>query len=168
MGRPKKNTTNNDSSINESKKNEIGLFDIIKYLFTDSNKLNSVPTTILLKNAFMINRYMSIMYPQQANILQINKINQIEVIKFWSDFLKVYNNKVPGWVYTKGQKRSLEETEMKKKDVSSSLIKSYCNYYNISIKDVNNALMMYYDEMVSELNDFDKNINKLLNNESNE
>lgn len=161
MGRPKKS----DTEKKENKPKEIGLFDIIKYLFTDTNKLNELSDITLSRNAFMINRYMSIMYPQQANILQINKINQVEVIKFWGEFLKVYKGRTPGWVFTKGQKKATEEHESTKTDVSKALIRLYCNYYNLSIKDVENALFFFNKNMLNELNEFNKNIKPLLTNE---
>lgn len=164
MGRPKK-TDKEKTEQPKTKSKEIGLFDIIKYMFTDTNKLNELSDITLSRNAFMINRYMSIMYPQQANILQINKINQIEVIKFWGEFLKIYKGRTPGWVFTKGQKKATEEHESIKTSVSSALIRSYCNYYNLSNKDVENALFFFNKNMTDELNNFNKNIKPLLSNE---
>lgn len=139
---------------------EIGLFDIIKMIFTDIEGFNKLSNIILRKNYFMCNRIFSIAYPLQAAYFSMKDINEAEVIRMWRDFF-ISNNlfgKVPFWVYTKGSKKSNENVKKDKK-ISNQLIKEYCINYNIDIKDVRDALEFTKDLMETELKRFEKLIN---------
>ena len=131
---------------------EIGLFDIIKLIFTDKEKFNSLSDISLKRNYFMINRIFSIKYPLQAMYFSTSGINEAEVIKCWRDFIISKNEfgKVPFWVYTKGSKKAGAVKEKTKK-VSTQLIRDYCNHYNINIKDVNDCLEFFESPMLEEL-----------------
>jgi hypothetical protein len=144
----------------EEKVKEIGLFDILRFMFTDMNKLKEVPKNLLDRNFFMINRILGIQYPMQAQIFQTGKVNNIEVVYCWADYLQksIGYLRVPGFVFTKGVQRSKDEVESKKK-VPESLIKSYANYYKLSIKDIHSALYFYPDLMESEIKNFEKFLN---------
>ena len=139
---------------------EIGLFDIIKLIFTDKKGFDDLSNIVLRKNYFMCNRIFSIAYPLQASYFSMKDINEAEVIRLWRDFF-ISNNlfgKVPFWVYTKGSKKTNSSIKQDKK-VSNQLIKDYCIYYNIDIKDVNDALEFTKDLMETELKRFEKLMN---------
>ena len=64
----------------KEKSDEIGLFDIINYIFCNPSKLREVPKSLLDRNFFMINRMLGIGFPMQANAFQLNCINNVEII----------------------------------------------------------------------------------------
>jgi len=51
----------------------------------------------------MINRFMSIKYPSNANLFNINGINGANVVESWSMVASRFKS-VPGWFYTKTKK----------------------------------------------------------------
>lgn len=136
---------------------EIGLFDVIKLIFTDIEGFDKLSNITLKKNYFMCNRIFSIKYPLQAVLFSTMNINEAEVIRMWRDFFisnKIFG-KVPYWVYTKGSKKSVDNVKKNKK-ISSQLIKDYCIHYNIDTKDVIDALEFFEDDMEKELKRFEK------------
>lgn len=138
-----------------AKKNE--LFDIINSIFTVAD-LNSMYTdTALAQSAFMINRRMAIQYPLQANVLNINGTNGLDLVKFWGSFLYTGSKYPPKWIYTAGGKKSKANADSKA-TVTNTVIEEYCKWYKLSIKDVKFALSVFNDDMVSDIKDFEKNI----------
>jgi hypothetical protein len=136
---------------------EIGLFDVIKLIFTDKEGFDKLSNITLKKNYFMCNRIFSIKYPLQGVLFSTMNINESEVLRLWRDFFisnKLFG-KVPFWVYTKGSKKSADNTKKDKK-VSNQLIKDYCIHYNIDNKDVMDALEFFGDDMEKELKQFEK------------
>lgn len=136
---------------------EIGLFDVIKLIFTDKEGFDKFSNITLKKNYFMCNRIFSIKYPLQAVLFSTMNINEAEVIRMWRDFFisnKIFG-KVPYWVYTKGSKKSVDNVKKNKK-ISNQLIKDYCIHYNIDTKDVIDALEFFEDDMEKELKRFEK------------
>lgn len=127
----------------ENKPKELGLFDILKSMFMyGSARLNEFPKVLIDRNYFMINRILSIQFPMQAHVFQQGKINNVEIVYCWADFLKMKGyTKVPGFVYTKGVQKSKEFSEAKKK-VPESLIREYAKHYNVSMKDIHAALVL--------------------------
>lgn len=140
----------------KEKSNEIGLFDIINYIFCNPKKLREVPKVLLDRNFFMINRILGIGFPMQAQAFQIGKTNNVETIYCWSDFLisKGYH-RVPGFVFTKGVQRTKDSIESKKK-VPESLIKEYASHYKLSIKDIHQALKFFPEGMELDILNFKK------------
>jgi len=135
------------------------LFDFIKILFTDPKEYSKIPVGEKRKQFFMIQRRMAINFPLQANALQQNKINQSAVVDFWQRFVRTQYKYVPGWMYTKGVKKSQEFKE-KKINVSESLITEYARYFKIDRKSIIDALEFYPDQMTKQLKDFEKIINE--------
>ena len=89
------------------------LFDFIRVIFTNPREYSSVTPGEKRKHYFMCNRRFSINFPMQANALQHLKINQSAVIDFWHQFLQKQYKNIPGWMYTKGVKKSQEVKEKK-------------------------------------------------------
>ena len=54
---------------------EIGLFDIIKWVFTDAETIMNMSDVLLKRHSFMVNRFMSIQYPQQAYIFHSSGVS---------------------------------------------------------------------------------------------
>ena len=135
--------------------NDDNVFDIIKKLFTNRNEFNQVSDFLLDRNSFMINRFIAIIYPEKVQCFNTTKTNQIDVCKFWADYLGG-QYRVPGYIYTKGSKRSQETKSKMQKQPSNALINEFCINYNINKKDVLNALKMYKNEMITEIEEYVK------------
>ena len=134
-------------------------FDILGYIFTNKNEFNKLSELTLTRNSFMINRTLAIQYPFQVNAFNNLNINQVDVLKFWADYLGG-QFKIPYFVYTKGSKRASEDKNKKLKMPSTSLIKQYCNHYGYSIKDIETAFTIFPDEINKDIQEFDKIFNE--------
>ena len=84
------------------------LFDLVRVMFTKPKEYNEVKNNDKAKNHFMINRFMAINWPVQAQLLNRNGINGIGVIDTWQ-FLTSRFKRVPGWIYTKTKKTKAQE-----------------------------------------------------------
>lgn len=137
----------------ENKKPNI-LFDTLNALFTNKDYINNLTAESIRQNIFMINRRLAINYPLQVQVFNNSKVNAVDELRFWSDFL--YNSgRPPKWIYTAGAAKSQAKKESKN-NISTSLIKEYCNYYNLSIKDVQSALRFYREETEKDIFEFEK------------
>jgi len=145
----------------EEKKKNI-LFEILNALFNDKEYINNLTNETIKQNIFMINRRLAIKYPLQAQVFNNSKINPIDLLKFWSDFLYT-GGRAPGWLYIAGANKSQAKKDAKKL-VSSSLIREYCNYYKVSDKDVDAAIKFFPEEMLSDLKEFESFYKELKNN----
>lgn len=130
-------------------------FEVSKKLFTNKVEFDKLSNSVLERNMFMMNRSIAIQYPDKAQAFNLLKINGSDVMKFWADYLGG-KWKVPGFMYTKGAKSSKIEKERKNKIPSSSLIRDFCVYNNYNRKDVINAIKMFNEDMISEINEYDK------------
>lgn len=135
------------------------LFEFINVIFTNPKKYSECTKGEKRKYFFILNRRFSINFPMQANVLQHVKINQAAVIDFWQNFLRKQYNKVPGWMYTKGIKKSKKEKE-KKLNVSEKLINEYTSKMQIDKKSIYDALEFYPEKTIKELKDYEKMISK--------
>jgi len=129
------------------------LFETLNALFSNKEYINNLTKESIKQNIFMINRRIAIKYPLQAQVFNNNKINSYDVLKFWSDFLYT-GQRPPGWIYTAGAVKSQAKKDSKK-EISASLIKQYCNYYNYSLKDIEACMKFYPEETIKEIKDFE-------------
>lgn len=131
------------------------LFDINKKVFEQQN-WNEVSNVDKRKNFFLLNRFFSIQYPLQANILQHLRISQVGVIDFWHSFLSsIYKNKVPFWIFTKGIKKS-EKAKTKTINISNEIINEYCKLNKIEYKSMQDYIEFYPEKAEKELKSFEK------------
>jgi hypothetical protein len=135
----------------------IGPYDIIKLMFTDLQGFDKLSNTMLERNAFMINRIFAIQFPAQAQCFNNSKINSADVVRSWRLFaVKTLGfGKVPGFVYTKGAKKSSELKE-KVDNIAKDLREAYCKHYQISLRDFNDLLAMTHDELIADVERFEK------------
>ncbi|MCK9446488.1 hypothetical protein M0Q50_06415 [bacterium] len=132
----------------------VEFFDLIKIIFTNDDKYKDVTRGEKQKHYFLLQRRFAINFPMQANALQSLKINQSAVIDYWKIFLNRYYKTIPGWMYTKGVKKS-QEIKEKKSSVSKALIDEYCKYMKVDRKSVMDALEFYENDMIKELKAFE-------------
>lgn len=120
------------------------LFDLVRVMFTDPKKYREVKNSDKAKNQFMINRFMAINFPEQAQLLNRNGINGIGVIDTWQ-FVTSRFKKVPGWIYTKTKKTKAQE--QKEFKYSEELVSLYLRINEISRKDFDILTKMYPEKM---------------------
>lgn len=133
---------------------KVDLFTIFGALFNDKEYISNLSPENMKQNCFMINRRVAIKYPLQAQVMNNTKINPVDVVKFWSDFLYT-GKRVPGWAFTKGAAKSVEEKSQKEK-LTPALIKFYCSHKNISQKDLAGAIRFFADELYDEIKDLEQ------------
>ncbi len=138
------------------------LFDTLAALFNNKEYIHNLTTEQIKQNSFIINRRLAIQYPLQAQVFNIPKINTVDVLYFWSEYL--YNGKYPPrWIYTAGAAKSQAKKDAKK-EISSSTIRDYCKHNKMSLKDFEYAMKFFAEECINELKDFEQ-YNKLMKNE---
>jgi hypothetical protein len=120
------------------------LFDLVRVMFTDPKKYREVKNSDKAKNQFMINRFMAINFPEQAQLLNRNGINGIGVIDTWQ-FVTSRFKRVPGWIYTKTKKTKAQE--QKEFKYSEELVSLYLKINEISRKDFDILTKMYPETM---------------------
>lgn len=131
------------------------LFDFIKIIFESPEEYSKITPGEKKKHFFMINRRMAIHFPEQAQLLQHLKIDEVSVIDSWQQFIRKQYKKVPYWMYTKGVKKSKEEKEKKIK-IKQSTIKLYAAKNQYDLKSVIEAIDFFPKEMEKELKKFEK------------
>ena len=130
------------------------LFDALAALFNNKEYINGLTKESIKQNSFTINRRLAIMYPLQAQVFNNSKVNPVDVLHFWSDYL--YNGKFPPrWIYTAGAAKSQAKND-NKKEITTAQIKAFCNRYGYSMKDIDSALKFFPAEMVEEIKEFNK------------
>ncbi len=109
------------------------LFDIVKKVFSSDQEWSKVSDLDKKRNFFMINRFMSIEFPQLAN--QFNRINieSTKALDTWQRILSRRYRKVPGWVFTKTNKSDTKKKKDTSWDIKEDTIKFYCNRNNIRL-----------------------------------
>ena len=91
------------------------LFDTLNALFTNKEYINNLTKETIRQNIFMINRRIAIKYPLQVQVFNNSKVNPVDVLYFWSDYL--YNGKFPPrWIYTAGATKSKAKKDDKKEE----------------------------------------------------
>ena len=82
---------------------ETKLFDFVKIMFTKPALYKDIKQHNKKRHHFMVNRFMSIKYPGNAQLFNINGINGGNVVDSWSMVAARFKS-VPGWFYTKTKK----------------------------------------------------------------
>lgn len=135
--------------------NDGDFFEVSKKLFTNKEEFDKLSDSALERNFFMMNRSIAIQYPDKAQAFNLLKVNTIDVMRFWANYLGG-KWKVPGFMYTKGSKSSQKAKEVKQKLPANSLIKDFCVHNNLNRKDVMMCIKLFNNDMISEINEFDK------------
>jgi hypothetical protein len=84
------------------------LFDYIKVMFSSTEKWNKLKVYDKVKNSFMVNRFMSIKFPMQANLFNVLKTDPMGAAESWRMVASKFN-RVPGWIYTRVRKTKKEK-----------------------------------------------------------
>lgn len=137
------------------------LFSLINALFVSKDYVYNITEETAKQNIFMVLRRLGIKYPIEANVFNDGKVNPIDVIHFWGDYL--FCGYIPDWVRT-----SVKPKKINKNDITSADIKLYKTNNDITDKQFEDAMKFFPDELISEIKaerDFYKKINNSRTNE---
>jgi len=123
------------------------LFDFIRILFENPNAYSELSNYDKAKQFFMTNRFMSIQYPIQANMLNHIRIPQAKAVDYWHRNMTNVYTKVPNWIFAKGQKKAAKEKETKVKLPGKPAIKAYLEAHRISSRELDEAFQMFGDSV---------------------
>ena len=138
------------------------LFDLVRVMFTNPKKYIEIKNSDKAKNHFMIQRFMSINYPAQAQQLNRNGINGVGVIDTWQ-FITSRFKRVPGWIYTKTKKTKKQQA--KEFTYSPELVDLYISKNESSKKDFDILTKLYPSEMQSYFTKLRKQYDTYVRNE---
>ena len=137
------------------------LFDLINALFTSREYVYNITAETAKQSLFMVLRRLAIKYPVEANVFNDSKVNPIDVIRFWSDFL--YCGSVPKWVYT-----SVTSKKKSKDEITAADIRMYKQHNDMTDAQFEDAMRFFRNELIEEIKadrDFYKKLNNVKTNE---
>lgn len=133
----------------------MNIFEITKILFENPLEWLKLSKTEKKKHFFLIHRFMSIIFPLQAQSLNHTKINFSSTLDFWQQFMRIRYKKTPFWMYIKGSVKKRKEKE-KKINITEKSIKEFAKAYNLEIKSVKDSLIFFTDQTIKEIKKFEK------------
>ena len=137
------------------------LFDLINALFTSREYVYGITAETAKQNLFMVLRRLAIKYPVEANVFNDSKVNPLDVIRFWSDYL--YCGVAPKWIYT-----SVVSKKKSKDDITAADIKLYKAQNDMTDTKFEDAMRFFGNELINEIKaerDFYKKLNSGKTNE---
>lgn len=136
----------------------IELFDLINTMFSRDGKFEKTTLHERGRHHFMINRFMSIKYPVQANYFNHTKIHPGNSVTYWADTIGKMFTRTPSWMYTKTKKE--KEKKAAAQPITDSTIRYYCQKHQCSQRDVNDAMRLVGEPFIQELQSLQKLIEK--------
>jgi len=103
----------------------------------------------------MINRFMSIQFPSNAQLFNINGINGGMVIDAWQMVASRFN-KVPGWIYTKT--KSTKKNIKDKYQPSEEALRFYMERNEIGQREIEELKQFNKEQFYSDLKELEKQI----------
>ena len=131
----------------------VPLFEYIGILFTSEPKWKELNNSDKTRNFFMMNRFMSINFPVQANVLSHYKIDAVSVSDYWHRSMRMKFKGVPKWIYAKTKKK---EKEAKEIVLSDEFLKWHCNKEEISIAEHEQKKKFFGESYIKELLQLEK------------
>jgi len=130
------------------------LFDFIKVLFEDKEQYEDLSKYDKSRQFFLLNRFMSIQYPQQANAFNHVRIPQAEVTDFWQRNMTNVYKKVPDWIFAKGQKKSTKEKSVKLPGKEAT--RAYLSAVHMTQRDLDDAAKILGDSVYDPIRRLEK------------
>lgn len=129
------------------------LFDYVKAIFSQSRDFENLKDYDKKKNAFMLNRFMSINFPTQAQLFNRLNINPVGVADSWRK-VGIRYKKTPTWVFTKTKKKP-KESEYSPSEEALSL---YLKVNEIGMREYKDAMRYDPERVVKDLKSIQKQI----------
>ena len=122
-------------------------------MFSDKGEYEKLSYYDRSKNRFMVTRFMSISYPEVANLLNRNGLNPTYVNDSFRMITRRFK-RTPKWIFTKTKTVKKVDDEFKPKD---STIEFYLKKNESTMRDYNEVLKSARkDLMLSELKELEK------------
>lgn len=121
---------------------KIELFDFMDAFFTNKQQFSRITDSAKLANAFMLNRFLAIKFPQE--IQYINSFNDVSVID--ALHAAMCKGSKPRWIYTKSNKNKSNELDKYKNE-----IEEYCKLHDIEVKSFNLLVELDSQTVLKEL-----------------
>lgn len=112
---------------------ETKLFDFVKIMFTKPTEYKKIKHHSKKRHHFMINRFMSIKYPSNAQLFNVNGINGGNVVESWAMVASRFKS-VPRWFYTKTKKS--KKNAVDKYNPSERALQIYMDKNQIGAREV--------------------------------
>ena len=130
------------------------LFDYIKVLFSNDSNWDNLKAYDKSKNSFMVNRFMAIKFPIQANLFNVLKTDPVGAAESWRMVASKFK-RVPGWIYTRVRKTKKEKVW----EPSQGTIDFYLKINEIGERELREALKYKRDITVQTLKKIEKQLN---------
>lgn len=134
---------------------ETKLFDFVKIMFTKPAHYKKIKQHNKKRHHFMINRFMSIKYPANAQMFNINGINGANVVDSWSMVASRFKS-VPRWFYTKTKKSKKNVTD--KYNPSDRAVELYMSKNEIGNREFNELKLFAKDQLFTDLKKIEEQI----------
>lgn len=134
---------------------ETKLFDFVKIMFTKRDSYANVKESSKKRHHFMINRFMSIKFPANAQLFNFNGINGSKVIDSWQMVTSRFN-KVPGWIYTRT--KSSNKNVKEKYQPSDEALRFYMEKNEIGKREVEELKEFNKEQFYSDLKKLENQI----------
>jgi hypothetical protein len=134
------------------------LFDFIDSIW-DDKVWKGVTNNIKKKHFFMLQRFMSIAYPKQADKMNVNGINEVAVVDLWAGYLKKKYKYKPKWFFTKVDKSEKKGDKIGK--IGNKVKNFYMSEKKMSEKDFIFMTKMFPDDSLKDLKEYEKNMKML-------
>lgn len=115
---------------------ETKLFDFIKMMFERPKEYSEIKQHNKKRHFFMINRFFSIKFPENASAFNRNGIEGSYVVDSWHLVAQRFKG-VPAWIYTKTKKVEATKATAKKNEYipSEEAIKVYLEKNEIGLRE---------------------------------
>ena len=134
---------------------ETKLFDFVKIMFTKPSLYKKIKQHNKKRHHFMINRFMSIKYPSNAQMFNINGINGGNVVDSWSMVASRFKS-VPRWFYTKTKKAKKNITD--KYNPSDRAIERYMSKNEIGKREFDELKLFVKEQLFTDLKKIEEQI----------
>lgn len=131
------------------------LFPYIRAIIS-KEEYKEVQDSIKKKHFFMLQRFMSIAFPFEADKFNHIKINPVNASNFWHIVLSKRYNAIPTFISTKTQKSADKKDKLS--EFKDALIKYYLKTFEMDRRDFLFAYEIFPDEVVKELKSMEKMI----------
>ena len=134
---------------------ETKLFDFVKIMFTKPATYKKIKQHNKKRHHFMINRFMSIKYPSNAQLFNVNGISGANVVDSWSMVAARFKS-VPGWFYTKTKKAKKNTPD--KYNPSERAVEIYMDKNEIGNREFGELKLFAKDHLFADLKKIEEQI----------
>jgi hypothetical protein len=134
---------------------ETKLFDFVKIMFTKPALYKKIKQHNKKRHHFMINRFMSIKYPSNAQLFNVNGISGANVVDSWSMLASRFKS-VPGWFYTKTKKAKKNMAD--KYNPSERALQIYMDKNNIGNREITELKQFIKEAFYADLKKIEEQI----------